>query len=228
MPSKTLRPFVILDTETSGLKSQTNAITEIAMVAIAGDTLREIGRYESKVEYQYNHALVYDQRALDITGITIDDLLNSGLPIKEVVDKTIELFEKANKHGIGKFSKLVLVGHNFGFDVGFLQAIFNHCKKDLSKYVTGRDDFYGKFQPEYIDTLSLSWMKWQDDETMNDFKLGTVVEKAGLELSDAHRAMNDVLANKDVFVSFANDLRVDNSGVQGMNRKTRNRAHFQF
>ena len=141
----------------------------------------------------------------------------------------IDCLEKSNKHSVGKFTKTILVGHNIqSFDNDFLIAIFNYCKKDLSKYVEGRVDHFGNFQPAAIDTLHLSRMKWQDDETMMDFKLGTVINKAGLELADAHRAMNDVLANKDLFVSIVNDLRVDNSGVVGINRKTRNRAHFQF
>lgn len=227
MASKTVRPFCLLDFETGGLSNQKNAATEVGMLAIAGDTLREIGRYEAKIEYAYNPTLAYDERALTLTGISIEDLQENGVKITEVVDNMIALFEKANKASVGKFSKVVLVGHNFGFDVGFLQQIFTHCKKDLSKYVMGKEDFYGKFQPEYIDTISLSWMKWQDDETMNDFKLGTVIEKSGLELPDAHRAMNDVVANKDLFVAFINDLRVDNSGM-GLGRKLRIREHFQF
>jgi len=144
------------------------------------------------------------------------------------VNGIITLLELANKHTIGKFQKPILAGHNWtDFDNDFLIAIFQHCKKDLSKLLTGRTDYFGNFQPACIDTLHLSRLKWQDDETMNDFKLGTVIEKSGLELPDAHRAMNDVVANKDLLVAFVNDLRVDNSGM-GLSRKLRVREHFQF
>lgn len=231
MPSKTLCPFIIYDFETSGLSSKKNSIVEVAMIALAGDTLQEIGRYEAKVEYAYNKTHIYEDRALTINGHTIESLINEGEKIEVVVAGMIDLLEKANKATIGKYQKPILVGHNIqDFDNDFLIATFLHCRKEkeLSKLLTGRTDHHGNFQPAAIDTLHLSRIKWQDDETMNDFKLATVIEKSGLELPDAHRAMNDVLANKDLFVAFVNDMRVDNSGTGMMGRKLRIREHFQF
>lgn len=228
MPSKTVTSFLVYDFETGGLKSTKNAIVEVAMVAIAGDSLKEIGRFETKIQYQYSHLLQYEDAAMKVHGITIEELMN-GMPVKEAMQAIVSLFEEAKKHCIGKFAKPILVGHNIqDFDNDFLMALADYCKVDLSKLLTGRKDHYGNFQPASIDTLHLARMKWQDDDTMNDFKLATAIEKSGLELSDAHRAMNDVLANKDLFVQLANEFRIDNSGVVGLNKRQRVREYWQF
>ena len=40
-----VNPFIILDYETGGLIAAKNAITEIAMIGVSGETLQEVGRY---------------------------------------------------------------------------------------------------------------------------------------------------------------------------------------
>lgn len=230
MPSKLVYPFVICDFETSGLKSIKNAITEVAMIAIRGDTLEEICRHEAYMEYAYSTSLEYDQKALDITGIKIEDLVELGLKPKEFMDKMLEVFKAANETASGKFSKTIIVGHNITFDIDFLNALAKLTKTDLSKYLLGRTTHDGFFEPIYIDTCNLARMKWQDDEQMENFKLDTSIEKAGFELADAHRAMNDVIGNKELFISFINDFRfgTGEGEIKTANRKIRHRNHFQF
>lgn len=228
MPSKYVSSFCIMDFETGGLDSKKNPVTEVAMLGITGDTLEEITRFEAYAEYNYLPAGVYSDKAMQVTGILIEDLIEQGMPIKQFVDGVIDTFCQCNAKCQGAYQKVILVGHNFGFDTSFLQQVFTLCKKDLSKYVSGKTDHFGNFQPDYIDTVHLSKMKWQEDDLMENYKLGTVVEKAGLELSDAHRAINDVIANKEVFVSFINDLRYgDGTGIS-VKKAARLRNHYHF
>lgn len=230
---KKTHPFIVNDFETGGLDPRKNAVTEFAMVGIHGDTLQEVCRFNEYLQYNYNPALVYDQKALDITGINIEDLKAYGLPIKEFGEKLVECLA-AVMAVTDRYYKPILVGHNITFDIGFMQAVAKECKIDLSKYLDGMTDFYGNFQPSYIDTRRLANMKFQgmEDNPIENYKLGTVLDRLGVELHDAHRAINDVLGTKEGFTAFINDLR-SNGGVldglvSGINKKIRFRNHFQF
>ena len=229
MGSKMVSPFCIMDFETGGLKSTKNPVTEVAMIGITGDTLEEVCRHEAYLQHNYSPLLEYEQKALDITGIKIEDLVELGINAKEFMEKMVDIWVQTNKTAVGKFSKTIIVGHNITFDIDFLIALAEHTKTDLSKYLAGRQTHHGKFEPQYLDTLNLARMKWQDDEMMDNFKLNTCVEKSGFELADAHRAMNDVIANKELFLSMVNDFRfgTGEGGIK-INKKIRFRNHFQF
>ena len=54
----------------------------------------------------------------------------------------------------------MLVGQNIAFDIGFLQQLMNYAglAAEFEKTFSGTKDYYGNFQPHYIDTLS--WDGW--------------------------------------------------------------------
>ena len=78
-----------------------------------------------------------------------------------------------------------IVGHNVSFDMGF---IYNMAKK-----------FSFNFDNETIDTIALARQKLPG---MRNYKLGTVVEKLGIVLENAHRAINDATATAKVFLKL--------------------------
>ena len=218
---KKLSNYVIFDFETGGLKSEENPVCEVAMIAIKGDTFEEIGRYEAIVQ-NYND-LEYTPQAMNVHGITMNQI-NNGATIQEMVQGMTDLFKKAND-GMGAWNKGILIGHNGQFDISFLNYAFNYCKKDLSKVVaSSKEDGY----PAFLDTMWLSRMKWNNDNTMTHFKLSDCISKAEVDLVDAHRAMNDVISTKDLFVKLTKDMRSNAVSVGDSALEERYRTNFEL
>jgi DNA polymerase-3 subunit epsilon len=222
--SKGINSYIIIDFETGGLSPQKNPVTEVTALAIKGDTLDKIDIVSTMIapygEYTYEDA------ALKATGITFQEI-ESGISVKEAVNELIDLFKKADLYG-GRGTKPILVAHNSAFDKGFLVQLFHHCgkMKELEKLVYGNIDFYNHFSPEFLDSIILAKMMWGNDEEMTKYNLGSCITKAGIELNDAHRSLNDVLGLKDLFEIFCKKMRADNVGSNV--KVNRYRDHFQF
>ena len=215
--------IIVIDCETGGLLCRKNPITQIALQSFRLDTLEVISRYDSFIQ-PYNNLLLEDA-AMKYTGITLGQLENGKLIQKVVEDLSIE-FTKANTAN-SYTKKPILVGHNIPFDIGFICYAFNYCKVDISKYLDCKEDAWGNKQPVYQDTMWLSRNKWANDPKMTKFNLGACCEKAGIELTDAHAAQNDVTATKSLFIYHLNHLRSGVSTTQE-SEESRFRLKFQF
>lgn len=219
-----INPYIIADFETGGLESSKAAITQVALLCISGDTLQEVGRYDAYIK---PYVADYDPKALEYTGITFEMLNAKGKELKVVKEEVAALIKKWREEtGSTHTKKPILVGQNIMFDCGFFQQLAKETKQDLSQWFDGREDSYGNYQINYIDTQSLGKMTWGGDETMNKFQLGVMIQKAELELADAHSAMNDVIGTKELFIHFINKLRSSGNGIQG--EKVRVRDHWQM
>lgn len=187
--------FIVFDLETGGLRKKgwEPPITEIAMCFV-DNNLQDIGEYSSLIKV-YKEDSEYNPAALTASNITLKMCNELGKP-KEVVLKEIISLLKKNKTK----QKPILVGHNIDeFDIPILDNFFAENGEDLSKYV----------ETKYtIDTLWLARMKYP---SLSNFKLGTVLETAGIDLTNAHRAMNDTKGNKDLFVEMMKCLRGEGS-----------------
>lgn len=240
-PEHKATPFAVTDFETGGLDARTCAITEIAMVIVQGDTFEEIGRYESMVypyygtykENGHELPLQYNDIAMQITGITIDALKAKGKPITEVAKGVLDLLEKAKSgFGDGKSHKPVFVAHNATFDTSFLQHLMYYAGllPQWEKVMQGKKDFFGNYNPLHLDTILLAKILWASDKRMPNYKLETCVNRMGIGLNDAHRAMNDILATKDFMVNVAKAARAGEHGGTGeaTSQEISSRKHFQF
>jgi DNA polymerase III epsilon subunit-like protein len=225
--AKAINSFLFIDFETGGLDCRKHAVTEIAAIAIKGDTLEKIDLISTYVQPYGDYT--YEAEALKHTGITPEDI-ESGIPVNDVVNEFINLLIKSDFTPRNKGSKPILVAHNSAFDKGFLIQIFSHCNKlkELEKYTFGHIDYYGNYQPEMLDSQHLAKMIWGNDDEIANFKLGTCIAKAGIELSDAHKAINDTIALKDMHVGFTLNLRSGVGGNEDAKTKHRFREHFQF
>jgi len=199
--------IVIWDLETGGLKAERNAVAEIAMIAINSVTLDEIGRYEAIIApYKQldGTPVEYVQKALDYNGLTMRRI-EAGKDAK-IVAKEIQQFLKQHsiplRHGNGK---PIPAGHNIAkFDIPFLKhflAIHKIKYGDL-------------FQEWPLDTLWMTRLRWPQDGDILNHQLGTACEKAGIELIDAHRAINDVEANTELLRYFLKSMRSNAVNVQ--------------
>ena len=79
----------------------------------------------------------------------------------------------------------IMVAHNISFDISFIHNI----SRKLSY----------NFDNETIDTLSLAKSKLPG---LKNYKLGTIVDRLGVVLDNAHRAINDATATAKVFIKL--------------------------
>lgn len=220
--------YIVFDVETGGLKPEENPVCSIAMLSIRGDTFQEIDRYEGFVK-PYDDGLIYNEKALEVNGLTKSWLEKNGKDIQTVVEEMAKLFEKSSHKPKRQDTKPILVGHNTPFDIGFVQQMFSYAKgMKLEDYVKGKKDIWGNFQPAYFDTIDLGRAKWcENEDNIKNFKLETCIEKAELDITDAHSAMNDVIATKELFVTFMQQLRSGQS-EGGEQEEYRFRKTFEF
>jgi len=190
--------IICFDLETSGLDkvnglhSQKCAVTEFGAIAINAITLQEIIRYDNLVK-PYDSSHVYEKEAADLTGINREMCLKDGIPLKQLVEDICSLCNEANIYD-SKVARPILVAHNGAFDKQFLQDIFKRANVDMSKYVKGDKDHFGNFQPEILDTIAFAKMIWGDvTDNTTKFNLEACCLRAGIQMSDGHRAMNDVV-----------------------------------
>jgi DNA polymerase-3 subunit epsilon len=222
-----VNPYIVFDFETGGLDPKKHAATEIAMLCIDGSTLQEVGRYES---YISPYLFEYQKEALNYTGITMEKLDRLGKPLKQVVKEIVEWVKemRVKTDSTSYTKKPILVGHNPLFDIGFLQQIFKEAKEDATKLFDGKLDFNNQYQFSLLDTIVLSKLTWANDEVMNSFNLGSCVGKAGIEIVDAHKAINDVVATKELLITLVNRLRSNTGTSSGDRVRLRDKPFFQL
>jgi DNA polymerase III epsilon subunit-like protein len=181
---------MVVDVETGGLKYKEHAITQIAVVVVDGKTLEIKEQYST---YVANYGgLTYDQQALDYTHITLRDIETKGINVKIVVEQMIDM---AKRYKTGKYGLPIFVGHNFAkFDRDFIANMFAFCGKN-------EKDFFDVYCE---DTLRMSENCWPD---MPKHKLSFCCQAAGVELLDAHDALNDTVATAQLFVYLSRRLR---------------------
>ena len=186
--------YIVYDLETGGFSAEKNPITEVAMIAIDGETLEETSRYTTFVQPYLN--LEYDPQALKATGIDMN-MIMSGKDAK-VVSREVSNFITSQGTGLNK--KPILCGHNIiKFDNPFLYKLLNLTKKDLYSIIN-KDIF--------IDTMWWSRLKTPvDSDSFGKHNLTSACNREGIELVDAHRAMNDTSANARLVVSYLQNLR---------------------
>lgn len=241
-----------LDFETGGLDCTTGACTQIAMQAIRFDTFdvmerfikyiapynkQDVGGPAKRKVLKNKHELLtgkesmlYEPVALDYSGITMDMLMSMGVDYKDVAKSIIE-FVKRNTLSKGNQAKPVLIGQNIPFDIGFLQQLMNYSGllKEFEKVFAGSRDFYGNFQPHYIDSIDLARLVFANDPLMTSYKLEMISERLGIELDDAHDADADVTACLNVVRVCSSRLRNQTeNGDIAIQKNEKSRKHFKI
>lgn len=197
----------VFDLETTGLVATKHAIVEIAMCPM-DFRLNDLKEFDSGIMKVYDNREVTDG-ALNANGITRDQLHN-GVDPKETIEKLCKYLDGLKD---GR-TKPILAGHNIDkFDIPFLVDYFNYFNKDLTKYIN--EDFT-------IDTVWWARLKWEESP---DYKLGTCCSRLDIELVNAHRAMADTRANKNLVREFIKSYRSEGTVGEVVKKK---RKIFQF
>jgi DNA polymerase III epsilon subunit family exonuclease len=113
------------------------------------------------------------QKITELTGITDGDLKDAP--------KITEIF-----HDFYKFTKgCALVAHNIEFDIEFIRR---------AAKLTGF-----KIDNDTYDTMTIARKKF----SVQNYKLGTLCEYFNIDLTGAHRAVNDAVATAELFIKLA-------------------------
>jgi len=176
--------IVFFDVETGGLDPQRHPIIQFAAIVIDG-SWEEIESLELKIKFDPQAA---DADALRINGYS-EEAWRSAVSPAIAMGKICDLFrrhatlEKISAKG-SMYTVARVAGHNARFDGEFLAAWFRRA---------------GVFCPaacyEALDTLALArWVSLLSDTKLANHKLGTICAWLGVELAQAHDAIEDVRA----------------------------------
>jgi DNA polymerase-3 subunit epsilon len=131
-------PFLVVDTETGGLNSDTTSILSIAGV---------VWEPQKKIKplfdfYICEDEIITEERALQVNKIDLAVVKQEGLSPSEAV---IEIKKKLDKRFGPDRKPIMLVAHNAPFDVGFIKRLYKLAKQD----------YYADFYSRALDTCSI-------------------------------------------------------------------------
>src|SRR5579872_6919144 len=183
---------VVVDIETGGFNSDTDALLEIAAVLIDmdGDGVLSRGATHSFHVKPFEGARL-DPASLSVTGIGPFHPLRPALPERDALQRVF----REIRHAVRTYDcrRAILVGHNAAFDLGFLNAAVKRA--DVKR---------NPFHPfSCFDTATLA------GAALGQTVLAKAVTVAGLEWdsSSAHSASYDAERSADIFCLICNRLR---------------------
>jgi exonuclease, DNA polymerase III, epsilon subunit family len=159
-----IESYVVFDLETTGINPSTDSIIEIGAIKIIKNEVKET--FKTYV----NPEIKIPERIKELTGIT-DKMVSGGMANKEAVSKFIEFSED-----------YILLGHNIGFDYGFV-------KKSAKNYNIS-------FEKEGLDTLKIARAALAHLESKS---LGALCSHYEIEQKTAHRAYEDAFVTKCLY-----------------------------
>ncbi len=187
------KPIVVFDVETTSRDAKQGAIVEIAAVRVTN------GKIEDRWSTLVNPGSSIVGRQLH--GITDADVKAAPTP------------QAAAQQFMDWAGDALLVGHNVGFDIGFVEAALGGG----THIEAGR----------YLDTLVIAKEAYPDA----DLKLGDLARFFELEVEPNHRALPDAEATAHLLIRFGKELpgRIDQfkETVATAIRAQRNGATFE-
>ncbi len=161
--------FLVVDTETTGTDARLADLVEIAAVRVKGGKVSD--RWSTFVDP--GRPIVGHQ----MHGITDKDVKGAPSP------------KKAAEQFLTFAGDAMLVGHNVGFDIAFIEAALG--------------DGYRFEQGRYLDTLVIAREAYPD---LENYRLETLSRIFGVELAESHRALPDAEATAALLLWFAGDV----------------------
>lgn len=209
MNNEKLNPLVIINFATSGIDeigqvhSSKCAVTQIAALAIKGDTLERIVTYDNLIQ-PYSTDLEYQSQAAMLTDINRERCINEGVSIEQAVADLRALFDEANIQNSEKH-KPIIVAHNLPFVRQFLVDIWKRAagvSYHLYDYIDCDFDYKRNIVPNGIDTLELAKYAFPLSKS---YALQAICNEAGA-VGDAIFPRNPSLNNIELIYSLLKKL----------------------
>lgn len=186
---------IVVDVETAGFNSSTDALLEVAAVTLTVDNNGQwvLDETISKHIQPFEGANL-DPAALEFTGINPNHPFRKQIAVSEQ-DGLAEIFKLIRKKIKSHHCrKAILVGHNASFDLSFVNAAVERCKIKRNP-----------FHPfSTFDTVSLAGLAY--GQTV----LARAAKEAGLEwdAKEAHSARYDAEQTARLFCMIVNQWNV--------------------
>ncbi len=180
---------VVVDVETGGFNSQTDALLEIAAVIIKQKETGELFFDDVTTAYvKPFEGSNIDPKSLEVTGIDLDHPLRLAMNETAALGKIFTPIRKAIKEA--GCNRAILVGHNAHFDLGFVNAA-------VERTGIKRNPFHPF---SCLDTVTLSALAY--GQTV----LARAIAEAKIEWdkSRAHSAMYDTEKTAELFCKIHN------------------------
>lgn len=180
---------VVVDVETGGFNPQTDALLQIAAVILRMDAHGNLHRHRTLSHHvQPFEGAHMDPKSLEVTGINPWHPLRIATPEDEALREVFREVRQEVK--LNHCTRAILVGHNAGFDLAFVNATAERTQLKRNP-----------FHPfSNLDTVTLSAMAY--GQTV----LARAVQKAGLawDNAEAHSATYDAEKTADIFCDVMN------------------------
>lgn len=193
--------FLWIDTETTGLDEKNHRPFEVAIIFVNNrkEPDGRITHLECERDFYLNplrDGIEISQEALNITGYT-EEKIRALKPAADVVPIIAEfLKDTITQFGTGPEEKSFLCGYNVGFDYKMIKALFNDFELNFDDYIMNHQmDVFN--QVKSAGNLRLI-------PYLPDRKLTTVAEHFRVNLENAHNALADIRATKEVSKSLHN------------------------
>lgn len=162
--------FIVFDTETTGLYPHLGDV----VIEIGAVRINQKGEYLAEFQKFIHAGIPSHPETIKIHGLTDEFIAKHGESMKSVMTQFVEFI-----------GDTTLVGHNIrGFDMKFVNR--HLVQVGLAP-----------LENQLIDTLDLSRQKMTH---LGSHKLGTLANEFGIDYSKAHRAIEDVKINAEVFI----------------------------
>lgn len=177
--------YLFLDVETTGTSPIIHDIYQIAYIIDVDG--KEVLRNSFNVKPFSPDTIT--QPALNIGGYTKEEIMEFP-DYKEVKEKIVEDF-KLHINIRDSNDKMYPVGFHVYFDMSFLAMFFKKCNdRFLGSFINWRRLDIAPFV-HMLECRGLLKLK--------NYKLKTVCEHFSIELEDAHDAMSDIVATRELF-----------------------------
>ncbi|MDO4474052.1 MAG: PolC-type DNA polymerase III [Eubacteriales bacterium] len=164
--------FVVFDLETTGFSPISDKIIEIGAVKV------EHGEIVDRFSTFVNPHIPIPFKITQLTGIS-DQMVMNAPDIEQILPEFLTFIGDS-----------VLVAHNAGFDVGFIEQ--NMRYQDMIPDFTS------------VDTVAMARILLP---TLSKFKLNIVAKALNISLENHHRAVDDAGATAEIFVKFIQMLK---------------------
>ena len=170
-----------IDCETTGTNAFKNDVIQIAGYIFIDGKKKEEFNFKCQ-PFLYENI---DEKALEITGLTVREIKYFEKP-EVVYEKVLKIFDKyIDKYN--KKDKFILCGYNVDFDKDFLNSFF---KKNGNNYFFS---YVGSVKDPF---KVLIYLKSIGHYQGGSLKLSEICKYLGIEILNAHDAMEDIRATK--------------------------------
>lgn len=181
--------FLWLDTETTGIETTDSAAFELAFILVQNGTVIcercfFLNPLSETIKYHEDAGKIHGYSEKDIMSFPSE---KEQMPkIAEFLKNCVELFKPDGS----RKEKLVLAGYNVGFDKKHLLALLERNGFNWADYF--EEDIADVF--EQVKKAGIQ----KALPYLPDRKLGTVAKHLGVNLENAHDALSDIKATREV------------------------------